>query len=173
MATEPSQATCRSPHVSLCRARSCCTPGPGVGVPEWPQHPGAGQGIPRDTRSLVSAISGAGGDGKRRDGNKLQPQRVKTRALRVTQRIPRLRPAGSQGTNTKGKLGSCCGGGDGFPVPALCPPLTAARGPFPHGPVISKTHTLALVLQPFERLIPATSLPSCGVWLQQRAGTRA
>lgn len=111
MATEPSGATCRFPHVSSCRARSCprrwercCSPGSGLGVLEWPQHPGAGRGNPRDAVSLVSTISRAGGKWKAKGRQQVTGSIGENTGSEVTQRVSRLWPAGSQGTNTKRKV---------------------------------------------------------------------
>lgn len=71
--------------------------------------------IPRDpvcpsrqmAASLVSTINPAGGDGRRREGNRVKPaavpalRPVETRALGVKQRVPLLQPVGSQGTRAQ------------------------------------------------------------------------
>lgn len=69
-----------------------------------PSTQGLDGGTPGTPCPLSQPSAGQEGNGKRREGNKLQARSVKTQALRVTQRVPRLRPAGSQGTNTKRKV---------------------------------------------------------------------
>lgn len=154
---EPSQAACCFPRVSLFRARSHPLALPGVAAPQvpcpwglgnWgvpssdPAPRGSAGEIPRDpvrpprqgAASLVSTTNLARGSYRVKPAAALR--RVKTRALRATQRAPLLQPISSQGaraqsSNTTRQIpataerGACSCQHRPRTEPARCPPQAA------------------------------------------------